>query len=42
MSRSKRQILTDFEIEKILGKPIKFDFKSKTTLGSTSFFFEET
>ncbi|MBO6661016.1 MAG: hypothetical protein JJ862_11940 [Roseivirga sp.] len=41
MSKSKRQILTDFEIEKILGKPIKFDFKSKTTLGSTSFFLKK-
>lgn len=41
MSSSERQILTDFEIEKILGKPIKFDFKSKPTLGSTSFFLKK-
>ncbi|GHE53739.1 hypothetical protein [Roseivirga thermotolerans] len=41
MTTSKGQKLSEFEIEKILGKPIKPDIKSRKALGSTSFFLKK-
>lgn len=40
MSSSKKQISSDVRIEKILGKPEKLDYKSKSVLGSTSYFLK--